>query len=496
MDDATELLARLAAGETSSRALLDAAHARMTRHEDVLNIVVAQDVEGARRRADEADAAREAGESWGPLHGLPITIKDSYEVVGMPATSGATELEDHIPAANAVAVQKLVDAGAIVFGKTNLPLYAGEWQSFNALYGTTSNPWDASRTPGGSSGGAAASLAAGYTALELGSDIGGSIRIPAHFCGVVGHKPTHGIIPLRGHIPGPPGALSEPDLAVAGPMARSVRDVAMMLDLLVGPGPEEAVAWSIDLPPPRVTQLGDFRAAVWTEDPLCPVEAEVRDVLDRALARLADEGLQIVDGKARELDLERLVDPYLRLLAAEIGAGLPAALRRRLHVLRPLVHLQARYGLGGISPLLPAYLDGVLQSKRRWMATHERRQRLKAKMAAWFEDVDVLLMPVAPWAAFPHTHDADVMTRKIPVGDGKVRNYIDHLPWIAPATVLGLPGTSVPVGKTRAGLPVNLQVVGARYQDRTCLALAAEVERVFGGFEPPPGFEASVSQPR
>jgi amidase len=195
MDDATELLARLAAGETSSRALLDAAHARMTRHEGVLNIVVAQDVEGARRRADEADAAREAGESWGPLHGLPITIKDSYEVVGMPATSGATELEDHIPAANAVAVQKLVDAGAIVFGKTNLPLYAGEWQSFNALYGTTSNPWDASRTPGGSSGGAAASLAAGYTALELGSDIGGSIRIPAHFCGVVGHKPTHGIIP-------------------------------------------------------------------------------------------------------------------------------------------------------------------------------------------------------------------------------------------------------------------------------------------------------------
>src|SRR5690606_37586313 len=213
-----------------------------------LNAIVATDIEAARERARAADAALAAGESWGPLHGVPITIKDTFEVAGMPTTAGAKELRDHRPSSNAVAVQRLLDAGAIVFGKTNVPLYAGDLQTYNEVYGSTSNPWDLHRTPGGSSGGAAAALAAGLTALELGSDIGGSIRTPSHFCGVCGLKPSYGIIPSRGHIPGPPGTLSEADISVTGPMARSVDDLELALDILAGPDTPAAKGWRLELP--------------------------------------------------------------------------------------------------------------------------------------------------------------------------------------------------------------------------------------------------------
>ncbi len=225
---AHQLLARMDAGQLSSRALLELQLARVDQCNRSIGAVVALDRDAARQRADAADKARQRGERWGVLHGLPMTIKDTYEVAGMPCTAGAPVYRDHRPQANAWAVQRLLDAGAIVYGKTNVPFMASDIQSYNAVYGTTNNPWDVLRTPGGSSGGAAAALACGLTPLELGSDIGGSIRIPAHFCGVYGHKSSHGIVSLRGHIPGPPGTLAEPDLAVAGPLARSAQDLALM----------------------------------------------------------------------------------------------------------------------------------------------------------------------------------------------------------------------------------------------------------------------------
>jgi amidase len=234
---ARDLAAALRRREIGSLELLDHYLARVERWNPELGALVAFDVEGARARARAADEARGRGELWGPLHGLPMTIKDSIEVAGMPCTSGSPSLAAYVPAAHAPAVQRLVDAGAVVFGKTNLPLFAGDLQSYNEVYGTTRNPWDPARSPGGSSGGSAAALAAGLCGLELGSDIGGSIRSPSHFCGVYGHKPSHGIVPLRGHIPGPPGSRREDDLGVIGPLARAPEDLSLALDLLAGPPP-------------------------------------------------------------------------------------------------------------------------------------------------------------------------------------------------------------------------------------------------------------------
>lgn len=260
---ATTWLQHLREGRLSAREALELHIARLDRLNPRLNAVVATDLDGARRRADEADQARRRGEDWGPLHGLPMTIKDTWEVAGMACAAGSATYRHHRPAHHAPSVQRLVDAGAIVYGKTNVSELALDIQSYNAVYGTSRNPWDVARTPGGSSGGAAAALAAGLTPLELGSDIGGSIRIPAHFCGVYGHKPTYGIVPLRGHIPGEPGHVSEPPLGVAGPMARSAEDLQLLLDLIAVPGEDRRPGWSLTLPAPRHAALSAFRVLMW-----------------------------------------------------------------------------------------------------------------------------------------------------------------------------------------------------------------------------------------
>jgi amidase len=244
--------------ELSSREAVDSFLARVEALDKSINSVVTIDAERARTEADAADAALARGEVRGPLHGVPITIKDSFQTKGMRTTSGALELAEFIPQEDAWPVARLREAGAIVFGKTNAPIYAGDLQSYNKVFGTTNNPYDPSRTPGGSSGGAAAALACGFTPLELGSDIGGSIRLPSHMSGVVGHKPSYGIVPAHGQIPGPPGTLTLADLAVAGPMARAVEDLILGLNIMTGPNRWEQPAWRLKLPPPRPQRpLGD-----------------------------------------------------------------------------------------------------------------------------------------------------------------------------------------------------------------------------------------------
>ncbi len=271
---AGELAARLRQGEVSSRDLLDLFLERVEKLNPRINAVVTVDAARARAEAEGADEALARGDEVGPLHGLPMTVKDSLETEGMLTTSGAGELAGHVPAKDAVAVARLRSAGAIIFGKTNLASYASDVQTFNDLFGTTNNPWSTERSPGGSSGGAAAALAAGLTALELGSDIAGSIRNPAHYCGVFGHKPSYGLVPLRGHIPGPPGTLAEMDLGVAGPLARDADDLELALDAVAGPLPEDA-AYRLRLPPARGSSLQDYRGAAWLDDPFCPIDSEV-----------------------------------------------------------------------------------------------------------------------------------------------------------------------------------------------------------------------------
>ncbi len=266
-------------GEVSSRELLELFLNRIERLGKPVNAVVTIDASRAMDEARAADDARARGAALGPLHGLPMTIKDAIEVGGMRSTGGAVELTAHVPAADAPAVARLRAAGAVVFGKTNLPRWSGDLQSYNEIFGTTSNPWALDRTTGGSSGGAAAAVACGFTAFELGTDIGGSVRIPSHCCGVFGLKPSYGVVPQRGYLDHVGGGTTDPDINVFGPIARSAEDLELALSVLAGPEPERALAWRVELPEARADELSGYRIGVWFDEPSSPLDHAVRDRL-------------------------------------------------------------------------------------------------------------------------------------------------------------------------------------------------------------------------
>ena len=321
--DATELADLICKRKFSSRELLDQYQAQVERTNPKLNAIITFDFERARKRASEADQALARGENWGPLHGVPITVKDTLETEGIRTTAGAPQLSGHVPTSDAVSVARLKAAGAILFGKTNTPIFAGDGQAYNELFGTTNNPWDLTRSPGGSSGGSAAAIAAGLTGLELGSDIGGSIRGPAHVCGVYGLKPTHGIIPLRGHIPGPPGTLAETDIAVVGPIARTARDLDRALSVLACPSDDRKVAWRLELPKPRRSSIREYRVAAWLHDPAFPVDTEVRVCLEAAVEALRRAGVKVKDRARPEIDFAQANRTYLSLPLPIMSGGFP-----------------------------------------------------------------------------------------------------------------------------------------------------------------------------
>lgn len=483
--NAKQLTQGLKKGDISSRALLETYIARIQEKNPALNAVVAMDFDAARQRADAADAATAKGESWGPLHGLPVTIKDTYEVPGMPCTAGAPVFRNHLPKQAAVAVQQMLDAGAIVIGKTNVPLFASDLQSYNKVYGTTHNPWNVAHTPGGSSGGAAASLAAGFTALELGSDIGGSIRIPAHFCGVYGHKPTHGIISLRGHVPGPPGVLGEPDLAVAGPMARTAEDLQLLLDVVAGPSPLQQPGWQLKLPTPTQKKLEDFRVLLWIDDPLCPIDQQMASLYLQLKSALESAGVAVTVGSPLGKGLDDFYPLYLNLLGGAMGASQKKMERTVMGLAAPL--WQRLGGYLDLPKRFENFLEGAAQSHVDWLRMDEKGRRVRQKFLSVFEQYDVILMPPAATTAVKHQHQPEMPLRKIMI-NGEKRNYADLMMWISPATLMGLPATSAPIGKTTQGMPVNVQIVGAPFHDKTTIKFAALMAKVMGGFTPPPGY--------
>jgi amidase len=477
---AGELAALLRRGEISSRALVELYISRIEARDGELNAVVTRDFEAARARAGEADLARGRGETWGPLHGLPITIKDSFETAGLRTTSGHVPLSDHRPVRDAIAVARLRKAGAIVLGKTNLPELAGDWQSTNAIFGRTHNPWDPARTPGGSSGGAAAALAAGFCALELGSDIGGSIRIPAGWCGIYGHKPSHGIIPLRGHIPGPPGQLSEADLGVAGPMARTAEDLDLALEILAGPTEDRATAWRLALPPPRRTSLREYRVAAWLEDPSVPVDAAVTERLHAVVASLRRAGVDVNETARPAIDLRAAIETYLRLLLPIIYAGLPRQSFDELVAFADAAPAEVR------DAMTDAARFGT-DRHRNWLSANEARERVRAALHAFFRDYDVLLTPVTCVPPIAHDPSEPMITRSLEFA-GRKREYMELASWIALATMTFHPATSAPAGRTADGLPVGVQIIGPYLEDRTTIDFAARLAAVMGGFTPPPAF--------
>lgn len=482
---AKQLLQEMKKGNLTSRTLLDYYISRIENLNPAINSIVATDFSAARAQADAADKARADGKLWGPLHGLPITVKDTYEVVGMPCTAGASSLQNHLPKQNAVAIKNIEAAGAIIFGKTNVPLFASDIQSYNKVYGTTNNPWNHQFTPGGSSGGSAASLAAGFSALELGSDIAGSIRIPAHFCGVYGHKPTHGIVSLRGHIPGPPGVLSETDLAVAGPMARTADDLQLMLDVVAGPSPLMQPGWNLKLPAAKQRKLSDFKVLFWMDDPLCPIDRSMDPVYKALQQKLEENNVAVTVGSPLGMGLEKFYPTYLKLMGSVMGGSHKKRERVAMGLAAPLL---ARFGDKIKAPkMFENFLKGVSQSHVEWAQTSERRYKIREKFCKVFDEYDVVITPVAMSASFKHSQQQELFLRKLSV-NGELRSYPDMFMWIAPATLMGLPATSAPVGITEATLPVNIQIVGAPYQDKTTIKFASLLEKSMGGFKVPPNY--------
>ncbi len=457
--------------------LLDLYLARVEEHNPALNAVVAMDVEGARKRARSADRALARDKLWGPLHGVPMTIKESFDVAGMPTTWGLPAYADNIASKNSVAVDRMEAAGVVVFGKTNVPAWLADWQSYNPVYGTTNNPWDLSKVPGGSSGGSAAALAAGLTGIEAGSDIGASIRNPAHYCGVYGHKPTMDICPPRGQAL--PGRLSGSDIAVIGPMARSADDLELALTAMAGPDEIEAGAWQLRLPPNRRKTLREFRVAVLLDDPNGEVDMEIQDRLQELADLLAKKKVKVSNAQP-EIDTADSHRTYIHLLRmatcgrqtdeefarnAAIAAGLPA----------------------GDESYYARMMRANTGSHRDWLAFNERRRHMQWAWHEFFKTYDILLCPAASSTAFAHNHQGERYDQTIIVNNKPV-SVIDQMFWAGYSGVVHLPSTIAPAGLGVGGLPMGVQIVGPYGADRSTIAFAKMLAKEWHAFEAPPGY--------
>jgi amidase len=477
---AGELAHSLSNKEVSALELTDQFIARIEALDGDLNAVPVRDFARAREAAREADASLARGERR-PLLGVPVTIKESYNVAGLRTTWGIPAFKDFVAQEDALAVARLKSAGVVILGKTNVPLALGDWQSYNDIHGVTNNPWDRTRTPGGSSGGSSAALAAGFGPLSLGSDIGGSLRVPAHFCGVCAHKPTYGIVASRGHLPpGLPALPAAADLAVIGPMARSVDDLALALDLIAGPDETaEGRGYRLSLPPARRDKLAEFRVLFIAEHPLLPTSPEVGASLELLAKQLASAGVAVKRETPLLPDLAASARLYAKLLNAVLSARLPDDQHRETQAAVEKIPADDQSFMAELA-------RGSVMSHREWLRADFARQSLKHQWRALFRDFDVVVCPPAATPAFPHDPSTPQEARKMAVG-GKDFPYLHQLAWAELATTCGLPATVVPIGVT-TGLPIGVQIIGPEFEDRTPLAFARLIEREFGGFVAPPGY--------
>jgi amidase len=471
------LLARLDEGSLTAADLLEATLARVDTLNPALNAVVRTDRDGARRAAAESDARRKAGGAL-PLDGLPITIKDGFDVAGLVTASGAPVYKDRVAATDAAAVARLRAAGAVIYGKTNVPFFCGDFQSYNPVYGTTNNPWDAGRSPGGSSGGAAAAVATGMSAFELGSDLGGSIRWPAQATGVFGLKTTWDLVSTWGHVPPPPERRTERngELTVAGPLARSARDLGLVLDVIAGP--RDPALPAAPFAPARKMSARGLRVALWIDESMAPVDASVAAAVRKAADALASEGAIISETARPPFSLAEAYEIYAVLNHAIVASGLPDKVRDKI--------------VAAAAGLPKADLSHrALQARGARMAADDfadisaRRKAVVAGWAAFFDKVDVLLCPPAPVGAIPHDHNPDIHARRLQV-NGREIPYLDFLVWSSLATGGNLPAAVAPILRAADGLPRGVQIVAGAFEDRTAVAVAQMLEDLCGGFVAPP----------
>jgi amidase len=475
---ANAIAQRIREGALSARDALERFLDRIDRLNGPINAVIYQDRDRARAFADLCDEARARGAPLGRLHGVPMTVKESYQVAGWPTTFGLPDLKDNITSTTALAVQRLQAAGANVFGKTNVPIRLADFQSYNEIYGVTQNPWAPGRTPGGSSGGSAAALAAGLTGLEIGSDIGGSIRNPAHFCGVFGHKPTWTIAPPRGHAVD--DTLTPTDISVIGPLARSAQDLETALELMAGPD-EFDPPGLVSLMPRLTEPLSALRIGVWTSDPLCPTSRAVEARVAAVAEALGRAGAQ-VDLKARPaFESAHSHEVFSALLSAAMSARLPDDMFERR------VAKAAAAPPGDRSPAVTEARWQTLRT-RDWGRYNEARTKLRWAWRRFFDQTDFLITPVMPTTAFRHDHGPEG-ARRLDV-DGLDLPYFAQTFWAGLAGVAYLPATVFPAGLASDGLPVGLQIIGPAYGDLRTIGLAQRLEAMGFGFSPPPGLAA------
>ena len=474
---ATELAADIRGKRFSSSELTEHYIDRIEQRDDKINAVVVRDFDRAREAAADADALLAAGAEVGPLHGVPMTIKESYDMTGQPTTWGIPGMASNVAHEDSESVKAYKAAGAHFLGKTNVPINLADFQSYNDIYGTTNNPWDVARTPGGSSGGSAAALAAGFTALESGSDLGGSIRNPAHFCGVYGHKPTWGIVPPQGHAL--PGMVAGPDIAVCGPLARSAEDLALAMEVLAQPEPLDRSGWKLALPKPERTSLSEFRVAIWPDHDGAPVAAEVADRVSGVGDTLARLGATVSDSPRPDTDIAEAHANYLELLNAVMGAAVPAAARKRIRAdveaLDPADRSQAAMTL-----------RGTVIDHADWLRANHRRETLRMAWRDFFDEWDILICPTTATPAFIQDQSA-IQGRSLDV-DGVDRPYFEQLFWAGIVVGPYLCSTVFPTGPSKAGLPIGLQAVGAEYDDLRTIDFTRLLAREIGGFAPPPDF--------
>jgi amidase len=474
---AIELAQAIREGKLSSRHCLEVLVARMEQINPMLNAVVYTDLEKARARADEADVAISAGQIWGPLHGVPMTIKENNDVKGMPITMGNLKHKDRVSPQSEVAVQRLQDAGVVVFGKTNLPLDAMDVQSYNEIYGSTGNPWDLAKTPGGSSGGGSAAVACGITPIELGGDVGGSIRIPAAFTGIYGHKPTFGLIPKSGptteHFP--------KEVSVRGPLARSAEDLRVLMEILAeGPRVGEAFAskptaraWRLQLSLPTKTALKQYKIAIWADDEQCRVHDDLTTAAEQVGRALEGCGAS-VDWHARpNFDTASNHRTYFKLTAANAVVGMSEA----------------------DEEALPAIAKVSLRTYRQ---AQEERERIRLAWEDFFDTdnggFDILICPSFSTPAFNkderYTGFERAKRTLHTVIDGEEQQvpYFSALWWAFLTNVGLLPSTTFPCGVgSISKMPLGLNVVSREYNDMICIDVARLLASECG-FEcqPPP----------
>ncbi|MEE1829712.1 amidase family protein [Streptomyces sp. SP17KL33] len=439
----------------SSRELLELHHQRI--QASTINAVVTLDIETARQAADSSDDRRARGQSTGHIDGLPLTIKDSFETAGLRTTCGAEELHHHTPTHDADAVARLRHAGAVIMGKTNVPAHCQDLHTDNSLFGTTRNPHDPTLTPGGSSGGAAAAVAAALTPLELGSDLAGSLRLPAHYCGTYALRPTQGLVPARGHIPRPPGWLTTSDMLTPGPLARHARDLDLMLTVLTTPAPHEQNPWRLSLPePPR--HIDDLRIAIWPGDPASPVDDATAATIEHLARQLpVTETSGPVSFRSAATLFEQLLHANVGLATTDTAFAAQLASAHRLSD-------------DDNSPSATA-LRYRTQTHRSWLLAHEERTRQRSEWAMFFERHDVLITPAAPTPAIPSG------SRVLHV-NGQERDFFDQTSWANLISHVGLPAAIAPVGTNSQGLPIAVQIIGAPYADRTVLAMAGHLGKI------------------